>query len=142
MQRKKRFIFLFLLLSLFFTLAGQGYAADGDIPIDEAHFPDENFRNYLIRVENGGNSVFSKSKIEEITLISCYNNDIADLTGIEYFTALEKLYCQDNQLIKLDVSKNTALTYLGCQNNKLTELNAANCSNLTTLLKLAAKITI
>ena len=37
---------------------------------------------------------------------------IADLTGIEYFFALESLYCYGNKLTTLDVRHNSALTVL------------------------------
>ncbi|MDR3262425.1 MAG: hypothetical protein LBT78_11420 [Tannerella sp.] len=43
---------------------------------------------------------------------------------------LTMLYCSYNQLIALDMSRNTALTMLGCSGNRLTAeaLNALSCS--------------
>ena len=52
--------------------------------------------------------------------------DIADVTGIEAFTALTLLYCENNQLTSLDVSNNTALTELLCFGNQLTSLDVSN----------------
>lgn len=42
---------------------------------------------------------------------------LTSLKGIEYFTALTELRCNNNQLTTLDVSKNTALTVLWCETN-------------------------
>ena len=49
--------------------------------------------------------------------------EISDLTGIEYFTKLASLNCNNNNITSLDLSKNTALLGLLCQYNKLTELD-------------------
>lgn len=43
--------------------------------------------------------------------------DIADLTGIEHFTALDLLWCEENKLTSLDMSRNTALSSFGCAYN-------------------------
>jgi Leucine-rich repeat (LRR) protein len=58
---------------------------------------------------------------------------ITDLSGIEYFTSLEMLNCNDNQLTSLDVSQNMALTYLNCYNNQLTSLDVSQNMALTYL---------
>jgi len=44
-------------------------------------------------------------------------------------TALESLYCTDNQLSSLDVSNKTALTELFCFNNQLSSLNLKKVNN-------------
>ena len=83
--------------------------------------PDANFKEYLV-----GNKEINTNGDDEIQVseafafsgeIDCMFLDIADLTGIEAFTALTKLSCGFNQLISLDVSKNTALTVLNCMDN-------------------------
>lgn len=48
-------------------------------------------------------------------------------------TALTYLYCDENQLTSLDVSKSTALTELLCQRNLLTGLDITNNTALTSL---------
>jgi len=58
---------------------------------------------------------------------------ITDLTGIEAFTAITALYCNNNQLTSLDVTQNTALTFLDSSNNPINTLNIANNAALTTL---------
>lgn len=63
--------------------------------------------------------------------------ELVSLKGIEYFESLIRLYCDDNQLTSLDVSKNVALDQLYCNNNQLTFLDVSknvvlrylSCSN-------------
>jgi len=61
------------------------------------------------------------------------NSPIANLTGIEAFTALTYLNCLGNNLTSLDFSANTALTFLNCGYNDLTSLNISANSVLETL---------
>ncbi|WP_264535835.1 leucine-rich repeat domain-containing protein [Flavobacterium sp. N1736] len=63
------------------------------------------------------------ANIASVTDLDLYKSSISDLTGIEGFTALETLYCGDNQITTLDFSKNTKLKQLECYQNKLTSLN-------------------
>jgi gliding motility-associated-like protein len=56
---------------------------------------------------------------------------ITNLTGIEDFTLLKILYCNDNQLTKLNVTKNTFLEHLNCYFNSLIDLDLSNNKDLT-----------
>ncbi len=58
---------------------------------------------------------------------------LTSLKGIEYFESLIVLYCFNNQLTSLDVSKNTKLTLLVCGNNQLTFLDVNKNTELTDL---------
>ena len=58
---------------------------------------------------------------------------LTDLSGIEWFTGLTYLSCNDNNLTELDVSKNTALETLECTNNQLTTLDVSKNTVLTHL---------
>lgn len=101
--------------------------------IDGETFPDENFRNFILSQDYGADGVISSQEVESITSIDCHGLNIADLTGIEYFISLLHLYCQDNQLQTLDVSKNTALRNLYCQNNQLQTLDVSKNTALINL---------
>ena len=103
------------------------------VPIDEAHFPDPKFRSVIAANDSDGDGVFSEAELAAVTTLRVTSYGITDLRGIEYFTALETLYCYGNQLTELDLSKNTALTYLSCKENKLTSLNVSKCSELVYL---------
>ena len=104
------------------------------IPIDKEHFPDTAFRSfvaaYIDRNEDGQLSSGERSITTGIDVSNC---GVHDLRGIEYLTGLQILYCYNNDLTSLDVSKNTALTYLNCSNNQLTSLDLSGCTALTGL---------
>lgn len=101
--------------------------------IDEETFPDEKFRNFLLALPEGNDGFFTQAEIDSITKIDCSNQSISDLTGIHTFTALTELVCYENQISKLDLSRNSALEKLNCSNNLLTELDVSANSNLQDL---------
>lgn len=120
--------------------------------------PDPNFEGRLISLGLDSGAVDGKvltSNISNVTYLYVYANDkITDLTGIEDFASLETLYCYDQALTKIDLTKNTklkdvnisnnkisvldlsqnkALTILNCSYNNLTDLNISNNAALTAL---------
>jgi hypothetical protein len=92
------------------------------------YVPDDNFEQALIDL--GYDDVLDDyvvtANISGVTTLYVESKEIADLMGIEAFTALEELDCHQNQLTSLDVGSNTALTYLQCYANQLTYLNMRN----------------
>ena len=90
------------------------------IPIDEAHFPDDNFRAYVaMNFDPDGDMRLYRQEIGAVKRIDVphdddetHKDDIISLKGIEYFTALEKLVCDDNCVTTLDLTRNTELVYL------------------------------
>ena len=107
--------------------------SDAGIVINSTNFPDANFRSFLLAQNYGADAILTPAEIEVVTKMNVYGKSIANLKGIEHFTALTKLYCQNNKLTALDVSKNTALTVLDCSGNKLTALNMSKNTALTAL---------
>lgn len=105
----------------------------GDIAIDETNFPDDNFRNHLLSQDYGNDKTLTAEEIAGIKAIFVPNQSISELTGIEHFTALETLVCDNNSLTTLDVTANTALTTLNCDNNSLIALDVSENTALTTL---------
>ena len=113
------------------------------IAIDKANFPDDNFREYLLDQDYGQDGVLTETEIMFIDDMDVYDMEISSLQGIEYFTALTVLDCEENELTTLDVSKNTALKQLYCGDNYLTSLDVSNnvalvyldcyCNELTSL---------
>ena len=73
--------------------------------------------------------------ITSLDVAGSYDNPgtLTSLRGIEYFEALEVLFCLYNQLTSLDVSRNTALTELRCDYNQLTSLDVSRNTALTEL---------
>ena len=104
------------------------------IAIDETNFPDECFRNYLFRCYDfAEDGILTAEEIKNTTTLEVDWDYIESLKGIEYFTALKKLYCCGNEITELDLSKNTALTYLDCDYNHITKLTISNNALLDTL---------
>ena len=98
--------------------------------------PDVNFENKLISlgIDSGApDGKVLSANVVSLTALNVSNSSITDLTGIEDFIALDYLYCYNNRLTQLNVSKNSKLTILSCSNNLLTTLNLANNPLLITL---------
>ena len=109
--------------------------SDPGLEINATNFPDENFRSCVldfIDEDEDGYLSDEERSLRGLNLGFTEGN-IASLKGIELFTELEELYCWDNQLTSLDVSKNTKLKQLGCSSNQLTSLDV---SKNTALLEL------
>lgn len=153
MKRKKKagLHILLAMCVMFFCFSVTVYAAEGDVEINEANFPDQIFREYVSQeFDLNEDGCLDVSEIAKVKKIWCPMNEISasgkvfDLTGISYFTnlelldctqcnletldiskntALKKLYCDYNELSSLDISKNTALEYLNCNENKLSDLD-------------------
>ena len=113
---------------------GIAVSAWGDVPINEANFPDEVFRNYILSAcDTNKDGILSAEEIAGVTSMSVNGKGITDLKGIEYFTALTSLNCRYNRLTALDVSKNTALVELSCNYNQLTTLDVSRNKSLVEL---------
>ena len=95
----------------------------------DTYVPDNNFEQALIDLgyDSGVlDDYVSTINIEGVIFLNLNNLNIADLTGIEDFTALSELRCYGNQLTNLDVSENSSLTILNCGSNLLTNLDVTN----------------
>ena len=98
------------------------------VEINETNFPDRTFRKYIkgqFDIDNNGS--LSEQEIQQAKMIQCTDMGIETLKGVEYFTELQGLYCTNNKLKNLDISKNTKLQYLECSKNSIKELDISNC---------------
>ncbi|MBR6581033.1 MAG: leucine-rich repeat domain-containing protein [Ruminococcus sp.] len=123
-----------------FTLKPPFELPAGSVEINEANFPDENFRkfvkNYYDKDDDGVLSTEEIEPVTEMTLIDYIGHskiEVSDLKGIEYFTNLELLDCHTQNLKELDLSRNTSLKALDCRENQLTTLDLSNNTALTSL---------
>lgn len=103
------------------------------IAIDETNFPDEYFRALLLEHEYGKDGVFTNEEISKITEFHFENEYIESLKGIEYFTALEYLNCDNCEIEEVDISKNTKLKYINFADNYLESLDVSNNEKLVSL---------
>ena len=103
------------------------------VAIDNNNFPDANFRTIVEGFDNNKDGSLSDTEIAAVKKINCFRKRITNLKGIEYFTSLNNLWCAENKLTALDVSKNTALTDLYCSSNQLTTLDVSKNTALTDL---------
>ena len=112
------------------------------LAIDETNFPDANFRSYVLAsFDSNGDVKLDDEEIANVKYIYAPAKTISSLKGIEYFTELLELNCDNNQLTSLDVSKNTKLVKLICSKNALTSLNTSHNPMLNKLDIYSNKIT-
>jgi Leucine-rich repeat (LRR) protein len=105
----------------------QVYKANGELiatpPVCTHSIPDLNFADAIRSVcptcIDVCNNLLEPAAVLKSLNVS-YKN-IANLTGIEGFSSLQSLYCQNNQLISLPPLPNS-LQFLNCQLNQLTGL--------------------
>lgn len=115
-----------------FTLRVKGAGGNSDgIAIDDKNFPDTVFRRYVFTFDTNNDDALNEAEIAAVKEIDVYGDRVHDLTGIEYFTALEDLDCAGNSLTTLDVGKNTNLKELRCYGNDLTSLDLRIQSDLS-----------
>ena len=108
---------------------------DADIvSINTSTFPDSVFRSYVLNsLDQDGSHTLSSNEISRVGYLNLSNKGISNLKGIEYFTNLSKLYCQQNSLQALDVSRLTNLEVLYAWGNQLTQIDVTHNRNLSTL---------
>ena len=131
---KKKLLSLLLCLVMVVGLLPTAVLAADEVAINEANFPDKNFRSYVqTEFDKDGDNKLSSAEIAAVKKIEANNMGIKSLEGVGFFTALETLKCWDNELTGLDLSKNTALKELQCSNSKLQSLDLSQNTNLTYL---------
>ncbi len=102
----------------------------GTIPIDEAHFPDPAFRQFVLdTIDKSDDNMISDREQPEI--IVTYANEAKSLQGIQLFSKLRELTWQAGQLESLDISGMTTLTFVDFNSNPLKSFNASGCTSLT-----------
>ena len=126
-----------ILQSVVFSLMADrdpSVAPERIVSIDEEHFPDSVFRQYITAADLDADHWLDEDEIAGVTGLDVSGMGIQDLRGIGYFTALESLDCSDNALTSLDLSANTALQTLNASGNRLDiELDESNAFDVSSL---------
>lgn len=119
----------------------------GSINAQIINFTDTNFKAKLlsanisnsVALDINGNQIVidinSNYEIEQSEALLVYsldvsNSNIVSVQGLNYFTNLIQLYCNNNQLTTLDVSSNVNLYYINCNNNFLTTIDTSSINDL------------
>ena len=92
------------------------------VPITETYFPDANFRRVLVeKYDFGRDGRLMNDEIAETDILDDYfgGAGIEDLTGIEYFTELTYFGFPNNQIKRVDFTKNTKLKTVCCETNQI-----------------------
>lgn len=121
---------LFLLLALMTSVP-----MFADVAINATNFPDANFRKYVKQeiMKDPNATTLTTAKINSTGLMIIPNTykPIKNLKGIEYFTNISILFCNDLGIEgTVNLSKCTNLTYLFMSGNKIESLNLANLTRL------------
>ena len=107
-----------------------------DVWVNEATFPDDNFRNFVIDyfdLPAYNRPTLTDAMISETKKLDLSRKGISSLTGIGYFTSLEELDCSQNDLRELNTNGCTALTNLDCADNRINSLTVNRNVNLIRL---------
>ena len=104
-----------------------------NIIMNSTNFPDNNFRQILLDMFSVDGQTISKEIVQQVNSLDVSQKEIASLKGIELFTELVELNCQENYLTELDLSKNLKLEKVYCDNNYLQQLIISNNYNLSIL---------
>ena len=90
------------------------------------NFPDPELKDAVRRkLKKHRNDSIYRSDVIDITTLYFRNNDITDLTGLEYFTNLKTLDIEDNELTKITaLTKLTNLQTLKLNDNGLKDISA------------------
>ena len=96
------------------------------VDVNATNFPDAEFLRYAEYMDTKQDGQLTRDERNAVTKLDIADCDMADLTGIGFFSQLKELYCGDNKLTSLDLSKNTELLVLDCKRN--TELQSLDIS--------------
>ena len=106
------------------------------IPITAQYFPDSVFRSMVYQYCDANKDYsLSASEIRNTTVIHCANSAIRTLQGIEYFTNLQSLHCNNTYITSLDLSAFPYLRQLKCYDTGISTLYVGSNPYLANLVK-------
>ena len=128
-MNKKILIITLVLLAV--LTASSALAAEG-VKINATNFPDAAFRSFVTtEYDKDKNGTLSQKEVDWVDLMNVTGKGIKNLTGIAHFPNLKSLYCGQNALTALDVSKNAKLEQLYCHDNKIKTFDLSENTALT-----------
>ncbi len=106
-----------------------GSSTGRGVPITAANFPDNTFRAGVLKYYDKNKDEYlsaAEARAVKTMHFGEYGMGIKTLKGIEYFTSLVYLHCQNNPLYELDISTLPDLKTLECQDTYIESLNISN----------------
>ena len=113
-------------------------------PAGMTYVPDDNFEQALIDLGYDTaplDDYVPTANINTVTILNVDNKNIADLTGIADFTALEELYLRNDLLTSINLSNNIQLKILNFYNNSITTLDVSANVNLEQIITVQNPLT-
>lgn len=151
MKRIELFFIQLFVLVMLGTVCNSMAATAASIPVDEANFPDKDFRQYVSeQIDKNSDRMLSDEEIANTRKIEIDSNDkrglvVRNFRGIERFTELEELRilevvdpkgdyeCAFETDISLNLSGNTKLKIFVCKAGKIDGLDLSGFSFLEEL---------
>ncbi len=113
-----------------------------NLMINASSFPDAAFRSYISSsIDKDCDGTLSASEIAAVTTLNVSNMGIEDLSGIEYFTSITTLYCNNNKLKYIRLENNAALVNLYCSGNSC-DIGSVSCKGFTVSGLDMSKVTV
>lgn len=109
--------------------------ATGILQAQNLYIPDANLKNallnYIPAIDTNSDGEISVFEAQVPTQLNLNYMSIADMTGIESFISLTKLWCNNNQITTgLNLTQMSQLQEIDCYNNVIPFLNIAGLTNL------------
>lgn len=121
------------IITLTLLIVSFGYSSTAQIVV----FTDPNFKAAVVGNpeinKNGDSEIQLSEAVAYKKILNVSAKNISNLQGIEAFTEITGLYCNNNTLTAIDISSNTKLKVLRCNNNQLTAIDVHNNTALIDL---------
>ncbi len=112
------------------------------VAVNEANFPDPVFRSVISSsFDSDRNGVLDSRELLVARNIWCDKMGVKSLKGMELLPELRGLYCMNNQIESIDISKNQQLTGVWCSGNPLTSIDLTQNPGLEWLYCSDCKLT-
>lgn len=96
--------------------------------------PDAVFKQYCVEeFDRDDNGELSREECLKVTAIFVAQTGVESIDGIEVFSELITLYCEENNISSLDVSRNLALQDFHCYDNNISTIDVSKNIELTNL---------
>lgn len=127
---------------LYLLLLSSGVAMAQEIIIPDAYFKQKlllsDTTNNIakdssgdsVKIDANGDGIITQQEVEDIRGLNIQSSEIQSLAGIEHFTDLRYLNCNQNFITTLDVTALADLRELHCELNGMTTLNVLGLQDL------------